>query len=91
MKDLGPVFNAGTSNEKSNKNIIIGNLITNSINGVKATDTSTDKLSHSTNNLIVGDNDTIMGSRIVTCGGYAMTMHTNCADHVVTTAMELTH
>ncbi|HHF0165397.1 trimeric autotransporter adhesin [Haemophilus influenzae] len=66
MKDIS------TSDSTSNNNIIIGNLKTNKINDVKGTDTSNPnpnpKLSHATNNLIVGDNNTLTGNSTVVVG-----------------------
>ncbi|EFA27618.1 cytochrome oxidase, subunit I, partial [Haemophilus influenzae HK1212] len=48
------------------------NLNTNTINGVKGTDTSNPnpnpKLSHATNNLIVGDRNTLTGNSTVVVG-----------------------
>lgn len=64
MKDI--------STSDSTSNIIIGNLKTNKINDVKGTDTSNPnpnpKLSHATNNLIVGDNNTLTGNSTVVVG-----------------------
>lgn len=52
MKDLGPISITNTGTKQTNNNIIIGNLKTNTINGVKGTDTSNSnpnpKLSHAT-------------------------------------------
>lgn len=62
MKDIS------TSESTSNNNIIIGNLETNKINDVKGTDTSNPKLSHATNNLIVGNNNELTGNSTVVIG-----------------------
>ncbi|HHF2619437.1 TPA: adhesin, partial [Haemophilus influenzae] len=62
MKDIS------TSESTSNNNIIIGNLETNKINDVKGTDTSNPKLSHATNNLIVGNNNELTGNSTVVVG-----------------------
>ena len=66
MKDIS------TSENTSSNNIIIGNLETNKINDVKGTDTSNSnsnsKLSHATNNLIVGDRNTLTGNSTIVVG-----------------------
>ncbi|QEQ63076.1 adhesin [Haemophilus influenzae biotype aegyptius] len=62
MKDI--------STSEDTSNIIIGNLNTNTINGVNGTDTSNpnSKLSDATNNLIVGNNNKLTGNSTVVVG-----------------------